>query len=187
MKIIIVTLLIIFSLHSVQSLGNVTSDTTNVVVITSGDENYFERVIPMPSQTKDVLYKKAKAWVLSTMKTTDQNISFDEENFKIVNSGAKTIDPKKNSAAFLISEGAFNFKILLEFKDGKYRVRIDNFQILTRANTGFNIKDKSRSYSELSDNKEGKYIKEQIDEKLTVLIRSLNVSLASDAQKNSDW
>ncbi|MFA6152380.1 MAG: DUF4468 domain-containing protein [Chitinophagaceae bacterium] len=163
------------------------SDTTTVAVIKNGENFSFERVIQTPSQTKDVLYKKAKAWVLSTMKTADQNISYDEENFKIVNSGAKSIDPKKNSAAFLISEGYFNFKILFEFKDGKYRVKIDNFEIFTRANTGFQVKDKTRTYAELSDNKEGKYIREQIDEKLTSLIRSLNGSLVSSEQKNSDW
>src|SRR5690242_12576302 len=68
----------------------------------------FEEVIQIPNVKKEELFDRAKKWILATMKTADNNITFDDKEYSAVNTGAIKIDPK-SFFTVAVQQGAFDF------------------------------------------------------------------------------
>lgn len=158
----------------------------------SGDY-YFEEVVPVDGITKDVLYDRAKKWITANLKTADNNIDANDKEFTIVNSAAIKVD-RKLMVGLEIHEGYFDFKLRVWCKDGKYKVRVDNvmYYVIIEQSGGFaekGMKPRTYAYSELENNKMGKYLKKQANEKIASLLNVMKNSVVkgTETKNDNDW
>lgn len=158
----------------------------------SGDY-YHEEVVEMAGLKKEEMFERAKKWVIANFKTADNNIKFDDKEFNIVNSAAIKID-KKMFTGVNIKDGAYDFKFQVWFKDGKYKVRVDNlmFYIIVERSGGFaekGDKNETYSYADLKDNKWGNYLKKQASEKTASVLSVFNNAVKSESAptNKNDW
>lgn len=158
----------------------------------SGDY-YYEEVVQVPGVKKEVMYDRAKKWVIANFKTADNNIKFDDAEFSIVNSAAIKID-KRMFTGIDIKDGAYDFKLHLWFKDDKYKVRVDNmmfYVLVLRSGMGREkegTQQETLSFGNLEDKKWHNYLKKQSGEKTISVLNVLKSSVMSDeSQKKSDW
>ena len=116
-KVLLIAITLLFTTPIVKAQDKDEKVKMVLVKEENSDNYYYEGVVPVEGVTKEEMFKRAKAWVLSNFKTGDNNSQFDETNFEIYNS--PTIIVKKG-------DNYVNFKIKLQFKDGKYKFRFDN-------------------------------------------------------------
>jgi hypothetical protein len=156
---------------------------------------YYEEVDTLNNVSQADMFKKAKAWVMATMKTGDNNIIFDEKEYSLVNSASIKVDPKRFSNHG-IEDGRIDFKFRVWIRDGRYKFRIDNISYDLLMGNGFNVmtrawtyhSSKSEVYGELEDDKWGRYLKEQTAEKLSNLILAFKNAMHSGAtEEKSNW
>lgn len=176
-----------FSLHAQEKNQNlfVKDEITN--------EYYFEQVMPAEGLKKTVMFERAKNWVTANLKTSDNNISADEQSGTIVNSAAIKID-RKMFVGLEIHEGYYDFKLNLSFKDDKYKIRVDNimYYLIIEQSGGFaekGMKPRTYTYGDLEDNKMGRYLKKQVSEKTLSLLEILNKVIveAKEEKKSDNW
>ena len=99
----------------------------------------YTAVINFPGKTKDSLYDKAKLWVTSTFKSSDNLITFDDvKKDKIVATGSVLVDSLQLpcSGKPYAMNTYINFKFVISFKDGKIRYSLENI-LLTYINCIF--------------------------------------------------
>ncbi len=152
----------------------------------SGD-NYYEEVVTAPNLKQDEIFKRAKAWILANMKTGDNNITFDEKDFSIVNSAAMKVD-QKNFFTYAILDGVMDFKFHVWIKEGKYKLRVDNITYHLLLGQGAERSSKTESYNGLKDNKYSRHLKGQAEEKLYSLVNVFKKAIETEAkQDKKDW
>ncbi len=153
----------------------------------SGD-SYYEEVVQLPGLTQADLFKRSKTWVLANMKTVDNNISFDDKEYTIVNSTAVKVD-KKKYLTYWIDDGLIEFKFHVWLKEGRYKFRIDNIVYHLVINRGVKgISPRTTGYNELEDDKGDRYLKEQASDKLSALIDVFKKGMLSEPkQDKKDW
>src|SRR5262249_21175282 len=88
-------------------------------------EYYYEGVVPVEGVSKEEMFKRAKQWILSNLKSADNNIQFDDKEW-VINNEASTLINSAQGFGWVISRGYTNFKLNIQFKDGRYKLRIDN-------------------------------------------------------------
>jgi len=149
---------------------------------------YYEEVVPLENMHQADIYQKAKVWIIANFKTTDNNLNFDNKEYTIVNSGAIKIDEKK-TMSWAIYEAILDFKFHVWVKDGKYKFRIDNISYnMFYASFPDGKKTKNGTYNDISDNKIGKYLKEQANEKLSYVVAAFKKGMmAEQKQDKKDW
>jgi len=87
----------------------------------------FTAVIELPGIAKDKIYNKAKLWVTSTLKSSDNIIDLSTPDL-IVATGNILLDSIRVSCKTCFAENAaLNFKFLVFCKDGKYKYSLENF------------------------------------------------------------
>lgn len=152
---------------------------------------YFEEVVQANGLSQAELFKRAKTWILATLKTGDNNITFNEEDFSAVNTGAIKID-KKSFITYYIDAGAFDFKFHVWCKEGRYKYRVDNimYYILTKDGNGLTNR-LTLTYSELKEKKKrDRYLQEQANEKLASFVTLFKQDMtkeASEVKKEDNW
>lgn len=153
---------------------------TVLVKSETSDEYYYEGVVPVDGISKEEMFKRAKNWVLSKFKTGDNNIQFDEQNMVIFNSPTIIIEKFRNNPGDFL-----NFKLRLQFKEGKYKFRFDN--LIVKSNIFFN--DPPKPYNGIKMYPGGKYNQWVIDQSNKALL-----SLALDLEniikgndKDNNW
>ena len=84
----------------------------------------YEKVIVSDNQSKEVLYKTIKDWVLQNVRTVDNNIIFDDINFEaiVTTPTIQLADIKR-----LCVNQTVNFKLVIKFKDNRIRVSATGF------------------------------------------------------------
>lgn len=106
-------------------------DKEEVKYVLVSDDNatnyYYEGVVPVESVTKEEMFKRAKNWALSTFRTGDNNIQFDEKELTIYNSSVVLLNNPTE---------AMSFKVAIYFKDGKYKFRFDNIIVINQTTVG---------------------------------------------------
>ena len=147
------------------------------------------------SGSKDKIYKKAKLWIVSTLKSGDNMVELGGDNSdQIIGTGNILIDSLKFQfeKKYYAREAHLNFKFIIFCKDNKLKYSVENF-ILTysysydkNVETGLeNIKlpDDLMTKKDLEIFKtEGiNYLKRKIDE----LISNFIYSMKKD--ENKDW
>ena len=155
----------------------------------STGDYYYEEVVQADGLKKEVMFERAKNWIIANFKTGDNNIKFDDKDFAIDNSAAVKID-QKSFFTSAIQEGAYNFKFHVWFKDDRYKIRVDNIMYYVLIKYGTDLTPNSFSYGDLKNNKMGKYLKEQASEKtnsvIAVFKNAVLTEQASPAKKD-DW
>lgn len=126
-RIILLLAITIFSRYSVCLAQEKKADSEAIFITDeSSDDYYFERVVEVAGISKTDMFARAKEWTLSKLKTVDNNIHFDEQQFSIMN----------GSTLLLRKTGVFvNFKVSILFKDGKYKFRFDNLVVTYTSGT----------------------------------------------------
>ncbi len=85
----------------------------------------YEKVVAVSNAKKEDLYAKVKAWVVENVKTVDNNILFDDKNFEtIITTPTIALENLKNSH---VVNQKVNFKLKIQFKDGKMKVTATSF------------------------------------------------------------
>ena len=151
------------------------------------EEFKIEGVVQMDGQTKEQLYEKAKLWTLTSLKTSDNLNEFDdEEHSRIIATGTILLQNRVSGCGY--TDCKLNFKMLVIFKEGRYKYTIDNMvhhyirrcghgshQSLTApiAEIGFGKKMKSKIYDE-------------VEEKLKTLMQDLQKTV-DGVNEDDDW
>jgi hypothetical protein len=120
-RVLLIVAALFFAMPDMQAKGD--DEEVKIVLVKedNSDNYYYEGVVPVEGITKEEMFKRAKEWVLSNLKTEDNNAQFDEKEFSIYNTPTILV-----KAAPKYKDDYVNFKLKLLFKDGKYKFRIDN-------------------------------------------------------------
>lgn len=82
----------------------------------------FDTVIEINETSKKEIFKRAKDWVMSNVRTYDNNIEFDDENNDHINTTVNISLDKYHNASFC------NFKLTFHFKENKCRITGQSFK-----------------------------------------------------------
>lgn len=183
--------------QSEDKSGNI--DFNQVLVDKDNTGNFkLDMVTNVDNVPKEEMYKRAKKWVLANLKTSDNNINFNDEDLSIINNSSILIEPISKAFVGVISQGVADFKFNLQFKDNKYRLIIDNVTVyLEHAETA---PPNSFSYNTLMQKEGNKAIKnpgkkryaldihiiKQINQQLESIETNLKAAIEGVAQKSND-
>lgn len=157
----------------------------------------YTDVIQLEDMTKDEIYKKAKMWVVSTLKSGDNMVELDGSNSdQIVATGniQLVLDSEKDKTKYILilNEGFLNFKFMIFCKDGRMKYEITNFDLtFTRAspsvptiNTGLE-KIVVNDFGGNKTEKFEEYSKAAVDANIKILIAEFINSMK--AEEEDDW
>jgi hypothetical protein len=83
----------------------------------------YEKVIEVPGKNKEQLYKLLKEWVVTNVKTADNNIIFDDSGFeKIITTPTLILSDIR-----AVKNQMTSFKLTLNFKENKFRILANGF------------------------------------------------------------
>jgi len=122
----LMTLIFTFSLIHINVFAQFTKNTKPPLTLYKTESGSFilDTVINVNDVSKSHLYKRAKNWVISTVRTSDQTVIFDDENN----------DEIRTDVTINIDNGVFatppkvNFKLAIYLKDNKYRIIANSFK-----------------------------------------------------------
>jgi tRNA(Ser,Leu) C12 N-acetylase TAN1 len=183
-KILLVAAMLFIAVPNMQAKGN--DEEVKIVLIKeeSSDNYYYEGVIPVEGVSKEEMFKRAKDWVLSTLKTNDNNIKFDEKEFSIITSSTFVVKETSRGATTL-SSAQVNFKLIIQFKEGKYKFHIDNVIVspsFPTTNPSWNYSPKMywlKKYNE--------YLIKEINKSFLNLSSVLEATIKGTGLKKDDW
>jgi hypothetical protein len=98
---------------------------------TTGQVKYTE-VIQVKDASKEKIYKKAKTWIASNFKSSDNMTETDDVNFeKLVGTGTLIVDSLRLPywGKSYAKRAYINFKFIVFIKDGKCKYGIENFML----------------------------------------------------------
>ena len=183
-------ILLVFALFTtvpataVFAKGEKDKDVKEVVVKNATGAYSYEGVVAVENVSKEEMYKRSKQWVLSNLKTGDNNIGFDAEAQSINNTATIVMDPV-GGFGWMITQGLFNFKIQLEFRDGRYKFIFDNIVVQSLYSTGI---VETLAFEKITkNNKPAKHIKNEVNEKLAALAQSLEAAVKGAKSSNDNW
>ena len=133
----------------------------------------FEKIADLPSVTKDQTYDRVKQWVLTNLKTTDNNIAFDDKEKNSISTSTEIMLDKSN---WMLTVPSAQFKISIFFKDGK--IKITAAQFIMRSNN-FLV-----PFEQFEVKKSTRHVYESFDTKFTAMIDAI-VDAAS--KKSDKW
>jgi len=91
----------------------------------------YQGVVKVDSVSKEQLYSRAKAWILKTLKSSDNMVELDDKDFNsITGSGTIITDRIRGGGgpfAYTYENAKLNFKVTAQFKDGRLKYSFDNF------------------------------------------------------------
>lgn len=151
----------------------------------------YEEVIKAPGVKKEELYARAKKWILANIKTQDNNISFNDNDFSAVNTAALKVD-EKNFFSAICHGGVFDFKFNVTCKDERYKIRIDNIVYYVQMGQNYSVTLQTFSYDELKDNKQGRFFQEQANDRLKAFVAAFEKYMehpteGAGGSKKDDW
>ena len=154
-----------------------------IIVKDSATGTYaFEQVVEVPDVKKEELYSRAKTWVTVNVKSGDNNNVFDDKEGTIINTGSLKFGGKK-AFRWAVKDGVFDFKLQLQFKDGRFKIHIGN---ITAFINDIARGERTMAYAELDSDKAAAYSRDQINIKLAAFIAALEDAIKAKPAK-SDW
>jgi hypothetical protein len=103
----------------------------------------YKEVIQLDGMSKDEIYKKAKMWMVSTLKSGDNMVELDGTNSEqIVGTGnlKPVIKDEKNKKRFWIADANLNFKFIVFCKEGRTKCVVKNLSLsLKTLNSGNSV------------------------------------------------
>ncbi len=155
-----------------------------VVVKNAATGDYvFENVVNVEGVTKEEMFTRAKKWIIANFKTSDNNIQFDEANMSITNT-ATVVLKAASGFNWAITSGLVNFKLNLQFKDGRYKFVFDNIAVQCAYSDGI---VETINYDQAQrNNKPAKHIRKEVNEKLLAIEMQLENTIKTGGDKAKD-
>ena len=100
----------------------------NSTVLKPGEDGHlaFEKIVVADGIGKDQLYTRMKSWVKEHVKTEDNNIEFDDAGKELIVT-TPTLALKDLKMKHVTNQHV-NFKLKLQFKEGRMRILASSFQ-----------------------------------------------------------
>ncbi|MES2619801.1 MAG: DUF4468 domain-containing protein [Bacteroidota bacterium] len=152
----------------------------------------YQGVVKDDSVAKEELYARAKSWILKTLKSSDNMVQLDDKDFNSITGSGTILLDKKSSGPYSYQNGKLNFKLTVQFKDGRLRYTFENFTYwgeVFALMQSTPMKTVNSGLEELTLPGNGKKsVMDNVDEKMKALVLSFTnaVSKANAAQKD-DW
>lgn len=98
----------------------------------------FTGVVDLPNQTKEIIHKKAKLWITTTLKSGDNMTELNDENStQVVGTGNLVIDTLYVGCKWCRANHAvLNFKFIVFCKENKCKYVIENFLLVYDYSSG---------------------------------------------------
>ena len=116
----LLTLLAIISVTNLNSQNKKNEDPPYSLYTNENGSFVFDTVIEIAEITKSELYKRAKNWVISNVRSNDKTVIFDDENNEEIRTDVTTALGKFPGVSI-------NFKLAIYFKDGKCKINCESF------------------------------------------------------------
>lgn len=142
-----------------------------------------DTVIDAPNITKDVLFSRVKSWTVANIKSADNNNVYDDKEYKIINTAAIKIEPK-NGFGWTLTDGFFDFKLSIFFKDGRLKIHIDN--VVFHAEF-MSANPETYTYEQLKNDGLSKHLRSQSNSRLGAVIAAIAKAANSDTKSNDNW
>lgn len=149
----------------------------------SGSYSY-ESVVPVENVKKEEMFARAKKWIITNLKTADNNIQFDTTDLSITNSSTLIL---KSGRGFnwAITSGLMNFKLNLMFKDGRYKFVFDNIAVQIAYSDGV---VETLNYDQVQrNNGPSKFIRKGVNEKLSGIEMQLETAVKNGGAAKDNW
>jgi hypothetical protein len=155
-----------------------------VVVKNEANGSYaYEQVVNVEGVSKEEMFSRAKKWIISNFKTNDNNIQFDETNLTIANT-ATVVLKVASGFNWALTSGLVNFKLNLQFKDGRYKFVFDNIAVQAAYSDGI---VETVNYEQVQrNNKPAKHIRKEINEKLLAIATQMEEVIKTGGGKGKD-
>ncbi|OJV54149.1 MAG: hypothetical protein BGO31_12395 [Bacteroidetes bacterium 43-16] len=147
----------------------------------------YQNVVTIDGVSKEVLFKRAENYIKTSFKTTDNNIQFDQESAYILNTGTIVLPAQPKSSFFQYQKAAYDFKIELWFKEGKYKVVVSNIMIYVQWDYNWTETKSFQEYSE-STKKKYKRLAEEVSNSIMKVLNDLETASRQDKHtKDEEW
>ena len=178
---------LLFTIFHNNSIAQKKKDNEKCPIPRDNSSNKFayDGIVKVDSATKEELYKKAKQWVMNTLKPTDNITSFDDHNFeKIISTGNLTLEKRVPWCA--IDNSNLNFIMTIHITNGEFSFRIENM-VHTCEETCKNnntVTPHSSSLEEIAfGNRLNNKIYEEVNHKIQNIIWNFKISMAANSLK----
>lgn len=179
----------LLALSVLNVFGNIATakdkDDYQVVVVKDESGSYsYQSVVNVDNVSKEEMFKRAKEWVLTNFKTDDNNIKFDESNMEIISTTTAVL---KTASGFnwAITHCLCNFKLNIQFKDGKYKFVFNNIAVQAAYADGI---VETLNYEQVQrNNAPAKHIRKEVNEKLLSLGNQLENAIKNGSKSKDDW
>ncbi|RQO31252.1 hypothetical protein DBR32_04590 [Taibaiella sp. KBW10] len=184
MKKIILALALLAAAPQVQAKGG-DSEYKVVVVKNEATGNVcYEQVTMVEGVAKQEMFNRAKKWIIANLKTNDNNIAFDETASSISNTATVVLKPA-SGFNWAITSGMINFKLNMQFKEGRYKFAFDNIVVQVAYADGI---VETLNYDQIQrNNKPAKHIKKEVNEKLLAIAMQLETAIKQGNTGNDNW
>ncbi|WP_129019502.1 DUF4468 domain-containing protein [Edaphocola flava] len=153
-----------------------------VVVKNESGAFTYESVVNIEGVTKEEMFNRAKQWIIANLKTNDNNIAFDANSLTINNSATLVLKPA-GGFNWAITSGFINFKLNVQFKDGRYKFVFDNIVVQT-AYMGIVA---TAAYGDLKTNRKPvQYVRQEVNTNLLAIAQQLEAAIKNGSSKTSD-
>lgn len=182
-KVLLVVMSLLFVAPSVQAKDK-DEEYKVVVVKNEASGSYaYEQVVNVEGVTKEEMFNRAKKWIIANFKTSDNNIQFDEANLTIANT-ATVVMNAASGFNWAITSGLVNFKLNLQFKEGRYKFIFDNIAVQAVYSDG--IVETVNYEQAQKNNKPAKHIRKETNEKLLAISTQLEQAIKTGGGKGKD-
>ncbi len=153
----------------------------------------YQGVVKVDSATKQQLYFKAKAWILKTLKSTDNIVELDDKEFNSITASGTIIMNKiggNGPFSSSLDDAKLNFKVIVQFKEGKLKYAFENFTYsASRLVQGKYKGAVSSALENLDlDKKEKEQVLNDVAAKMNILITSFKTDISNTLSKpKNDW
>lgn len=135
----------------------------------------YDTVINVAGVSKDELYKRSKDWVISTVRTSDKTVIFDDQGLNEIRTDVTLGIPIQMGTSDI------NFKLSIYLKDNKVRFVTESFQMHYLGTNG--VYD--MAFEKLSKFVDHRKLYKKFDLQFPALVDSYVKSLSK--AKKADW
>lgn len=144
----------------------------------------YGQVVNVDNVSKEEMFTRAKKWIIANFKTGDNNIQFDEAGMNIANT-ATVVLKAASGFNWAITSGLVNFKLNLQFKEGRYKFVFDNIAVQCVYADGV---VETVNYDHVQkNNKPAKHIRKEVNEKLLSISMQLEEAIKTGGKGKDDW
>lgn len=174
---------VLFSISVISLHAGGKEDKAPLLVLNETSGKYeYDHVYKYDSTkyTQEQVYKNVKNYILSTLKTNDNNVTSDDKTFtELLNHGFLILKPI-NGFNWTIDKAVIDFKIHIYFKNGRLKLLINNisYQAENMApDPNIGVYEKVRN----------KKFKKAVNDALSDLVAGVEKAMQDQSAMNDNW